>query len=38
VTFPLWFVYWVLAFLIVIAGLSVVAAIQEWRAWRRENR
>jgi hypothetical protein len=37
-TFPLWFVYWVAAFLIVIAGLSVVAAIQEWRAWRRENR
>lgn len=37
-TFPLWFVYWVVAFLIVIAGLSVVAAIQEWWLWRRENR
>ena len=36
-TFPLWFVYWVLAFLAVIALLSVGAAIQEWRLWRREH-
>ena len=37
-TFPMWFVYWVLAFLLVIAALAVVAGIQEWRTWRRENR
>jgi hypothetical protein len=37
-TFPLWFVYWVLAFLLVVAGLSIAAAFQEWRIWRRENR
>lgn len=37
-SFPLWFVYWVVAFLIVIGVLSVAAAIQEWRIWRRENR
>jgi hypothetical protein len=37
-TLPLWFVYWIVAFLIVIAALAVAAGIQEWWAWRRENR
>jgi hypothetical protein len=36
-TFPLWFVYWVLAFLIVIAVLALVSWAWEWWCWRRER-
>lgn len=36
-TFPLWFVYWVLAFLVVIAVLAVASWLWEWRCWRREQ-
>lgn len=36
-TFPLWFVYWVLCFLAVIAGLSVLCALREWWLWRQDQ-
>jgi hypothetical protein len=34
---PLWFWYWVVSFLIVVAILMLAAFIQEWRESRRDD-
>jgi hypothetical protein len=37
-TYPLWWLYWVTAFIGVLSALSIACALREWWLWRKERK